>query len=57
LIKYTYFILYKEISNIKEYTYIFLKYSITNYKILKEIILNRDKIITLKVLEISYIIT
>ncbi|KAF0319151.1 hypothetical protein GQ607_013544, partial [Colletotrichum asianum] len=44
LIKYTYFILYKEVSNVKEYTYIFLKYIITNYRILKEIILNRDKI-------------
>ncbi|KAF0314827.1 hypothetical protein GQ607_017941, partial [Colletotrichum asianum] len=46
LIKYAYFILYKEISNTKEYTYIFLKYIITNYRILKEIILNRDKIFT-----------
>ncbi|KAF0315158.1 hypothetical protein GQ607_017614, partial [Colletotrichum asianum] len=46
LIKYTYFILYKEVSNTKEYTYIFLKYIITNYRILKEIILNRDKIFT-----------
>ncbi|KAF0316880.1 hypothetical protein GQ607_015893, partial [Colletotrichum asianum] len=46
LIKYTYFILYKEISNTKEYTYIFLKYIITNYRILKEIILNRNKIFT-----------
>ncbi|KAF0314951.1 hypothetical protein GQ607_017814, partial [Colletotrichum asianum] len=48
VIKYTYFILYKEINNTKEYTYIFLKYIITNYKILKEIILNRDKIFILK---------
>ncbi|KAF0330641.1 hypothetical protein GQ607_002045, partial [Colletotrichum asianum] len=46
LIKYTYFILYKEVSNVKEYTYIFLKYIITNYRILKEVILNRDKIFT-----------
>ncbi|KAF0314988.1 hypothetical protein GQ607_017779, partial [Colletotrichum asianum] len=46
LIKYTYFILYKEVSNIKEYTYIFLKYIITNYRTPKEIILNRDKIFT-----------
>ncbi|KAF0329483.1 hypothetical protein GQ607_003432, partial [Colletotrichum asianum] len=45
-IKYTYFILYKEVNNTKEYTYIFLKYIITNYRILKEIILNRDKIFT-----------
>ncbi|KAF0329094.1 hypothetical protein GQ607_003762, partial [Colletotrichum asianum] len=45
-IKYTYFILYKEISNTKKYIYIFLKYIITNYRILKEIILNRDKIFT-----------
>ncbi|KAF0322289.1 hypothetical protein GQ607_010578, partial [Colletotrichum asianum] len=44
LIKYTYFILYKEVSNTKEYIYIFLKYIITNYRILKEIILDRDKI-------------
>ncbi|KAF0330709.1 hypothetical protein GQ607_002113, partial [Colletotrichum asianum] len=46
LIKYTYFILYKEVSNTKEYIYIFLKYIITNYRILKEIILDRDKIFT-----------
>ncbi|KAF0327368.1 hypothetical protein GQ607_005229, partial [Colletotrichum asianum] len=46
LIKYIYFILYKEINNTKEYTYIFLKYIITNYRILKEIILDRDKIFT-----------
>ncbi|KAF0316283.1 hypothetical protein GQ607_016491, partial [Colletotrichum asianum] len=46
LIKYTYFILYKEISNTKEYTYIFFKYIIINYRIFKEIILNRDKIFT-----------
>ncbi|KAF0328663.1 hypothetical protein GQ607_004075, partial [Colletotrichum asianum] len=46
LIKYIHFILYKEVSNTKEYIYIFLKYIITNYKILKEIILNRDKIFT-----------
>ncbi|KAF0315119.1 hypothetical protein GQ607_017651, partial [Colletotrichum asianum] len=46
LIKYTYFFLYKEVSNTKEYIYIFLKYILTNYKILKEIILNRDKIFT-----------
>ncbi|KAF0330107.1 hypothetical protein GQ607_002437, partial [Colletotrichum asianum] len=44
LIKYTYFILYKEVNNTKEYIYIFPKYIITNYRILKEIILNRDKI-------------
>ncbi|KAF0319866.1 hypothetical protein GQ607_012968, partial [Colletotrichum asianum] len=48
LIKYTYFILYKEISNTKEYTYIFLIYIISNYRILKEIILDRDKIFILK---------
>ncbi|KAF0314876.1 hypothetical protein GQ607_016863, partial [Colletotrichum asianum] len=46
LIKYTYFILYKEVSNIKEYAYIFLKYIITNYRTPKEIILDRDKIFT-----------
>ncbi|KAF0316095.1 hypothetical protein GQ607_016674, partial [Colletotrichum asianum] len=46
LIKYTYFILYKEVNNAKEYTYIFLKYIITNYRIPKEIILNRNKIFT-----------
>ncbi|KAF0318567.1 hypothetical protein GQ607_014244, partial [Colletotrichum asianum] len=47
-IKYTYFILYKEVSNTKEYIYTFLKYIITNYKILKESILNKDKIFILK---------
>ncbi|KAF0323535.1 hypothetical protein GQ607_009216, partial [Colletotrichum asianum] len=46
LIKYTYFILYKEVNNTKEYTYIFLKYIIANYRIPKEIILDRDKIFT-----------
>ncbi|KAF0316862.1 hypothetical protein GQ607_015906, partial [Colletotrichum asianum] len=46
LIKYTYFILYKEASNTKEYAYIFLKYIISNYRTLKEIILDRDKIFT-----------
>ncbi|KAF0315799.1 hypothetical protein GQ607_016948, partial [Colletotrichum asianum] len=46
LIKYTYFILYKEVSNTKEYIYIFCKYIITNYRILKEIISNRNKSFT-----------
>ncbi|KAF0324325.1 hypothetical protein GQ607_008499, partial [Colletotrichum asianum] len=48
LIKYIYFILYKEISKTKKYIYIFLKSIIINYRILKEIILNRNKIFTLK---------
>ncbi|KAF0315801.1 hypothetical protein GQ607_016950, partial [Colletotrichum asianum] len=48
LIKYIYFILYKEISNTKKYTYTFFKYIITNYNISKETILNRDKIFTFK---------
>ncbi|KAF0315724.1 hypothetical protein GQ607_017009, partial [Colletotrichum asianum] len=47
-IKYIYFILYKEVNNIRKYTYILLKYIIFNYKILKEIILNRNKIFILK---------
>ncbi|KAF0315402.1 hypothetical protein GQ607_017373, partial [Colletotrichum asianum] len=46
LIKYIYFILYKRVSNTKEYIYIFLKYIITNYRILKKIILDRNKIFT-----------
>ncbi|KAF0316922.1 hypothetical protein GQ607_015808, partial [Colletotrichum asianum] len=46
LIKYTYFILYKEVNNVKIYIYIFFKYIITNYRIPKEIVLNRDKIFT-----------
>ena len=44
LSKYRKFILYKEGSNIEEFFYIFLKYIIINYKLLKEVILDRNKL-------------
>ena len=48
LIKYRHFILYKEASNAIKLIYIFLKVIIINYRLLKEIILDRDKLFTLK---------
>ena len=44
LIKYVYFIFYKEELTAKELVYIFNKNIIINYEILKEIINNRDKL-------------
>ncbi|OHF01560.1 hypothetical protein CORC01_03050, partial [Colletotrichum orchidophilum] len=48
LIKFTYFILYKEASNIKKLIYIFFKIVIINYGLLKEIIFNKDKLFIIK---------
>jgi hypothetical protein len=44
LIKYAHFISYKEGSTAEELAYTFNRNIITNYKILKEIISNRDKL-------------
>jgi hypothetical protein len=44
LIKYAYFIPYKENLTVEELVYIFNRNIITNYEILKEIISNRDKL-------------
>ena len=48
LIKYIYFILYLEVLLVEDLAYIFLKYIISNYSLLEEIILDRDKLFTLK---------
>jgi len=48
LIKYRHFILYKEASDAIKLMYTFLKVIITNYGLLEEIILDRDKLFTLK---------
>ncbi|OHE99567.1 hypothetical protein CORC01_05145, partial [Colletotrichum orchidophilum] len=48
LIKFTYFILYKEINNTKELAYTFFKIIITNYSLPKEIIFNKNKLFTIK---------
>ncbi|KAK1518936.1 uncharacterized protein CCOS01_11756, partial [Colletotrichum costaricense] len=47
LIKYVYFVLYKEVSNIKDLINIFFKVVIVNYKVPKEIIFNKRSIFTL----------
>jgi hypothetical protein len=44
LIKYAYFIFYKEGLTAEELIYIFNRNVITNYEVLKEIISNRDKL-------------
>jgi hypothetical protein len=48
LTKYGYFILYKESLLAEKLVYIFNKYIIGNYKILKKIISDRDKLFTLR---------
>ncbi|OHE96254.1 hypothetical protein CORC01_08472, partial [Colletotrichum orchidophilum] len=48
LIKFTYFILYKEVNNIKELIYTFLKIIIINYSLFKEIVFNKNKLFTVK---------
>ena len=48
LTKYIYFILYLEALLAKDLAYIFLKYIVSNYRLLKEIILDRDKLFILK---------
>ncbi|OHE97409.1 hypothetical protein CORC01_07314, partial [Colletotrichum orchidophilum] len=47
-IKFIYFILYKEVNNIKELIYTFFKIVIINYNLLKEIIFNKNKLFTIK---------
>ena len=48
LIKYKYFILYKESSTVEKLTYTFLRVLAANYRISDKIILNKDKLFTLK---------
>ncbi|UQC90002.1 uncharacterized protein CLUP02_15533, partial [Colletotrichum lupini] len=48
LTKFTYFILYKKFSIIKNLVYIFIKVIFLNYGLLKKIIFNRDKLFILK---------
>ena len=48
LTKYTYFILYLENLSVEDLIYIFVKYITGNYRILKEIINNKDKFFTSK---------
>ena len=48
LTKYRHFILYKEASDAIELVYTFLKVVIANHGLLKEIILDRDKLFTSK---------
>ncbi|UQC87821.1 uncharacterized protein CLUP02_13342, partial [Colletotrichum lupini] len=48
LIKFVYFILYKELSTIKDLLYIFIKVIFSNYSLLKKIILNKNKLFILK---------
>ncbi|OHF02269.1 hypothetical protein CORC01_02549, partial [Colletotrichum orchidophilum] len=47
-IKFTYFILYKKVSNIKKLIYTFFKIIIINYSLLKEIVFNKNKLFTIK---------
>ncbi|OHF04588.1 hypothetical protein CORC01_00059, partial [Colletotrichum orchidophilum] len=47
-IKFTYFILYKKINNIKKLIYTFFKIVIINYNLLKEIISNKNKLFIIK---------
>ncbi|KAI3535955.1 hypothetical protein CSPX01_11112, partial [Colletotrichum filicis] len=47
-IKFIYFIFYKKLSIIKNLVYVFIKIIFLNYGLLKEIILNRDKLFILK---------
>ena len=44
LTKYTYIVLYKEASIVEDLTYTFLRTVIANYRLLEEIILDRDKL-------------
>ncbi|OHF04541.1 hypothetical protein CORC01_00012, partial [Colletotrichum orchidophilum] len=48
LIKFTYFILYKKVNNIKKLIYTFFKIVIINYSLFKEIILNKNKLFIIK---------
>ncbi|KAK1448929.1 hypothetical protein CMEL01_08244, partial [Colletotrichum melonis] len=44
LIKFAYFIFYKELSIIKNLVYVFTKVIFSNYGLLKEIIFNKNKL-------------
>ena len=46
--RYRYFILYKESSNTKEFVYVFNRIIIAQYRLLEEIIIDRDKLFTSK---------
>ena len=48
LTKYTYILLYKEASIVEDLTYTFLRIIVTNYRLLEEIISDRDKLFTSK---------
>ena len=48
LIKYAYFLLYKESTNTEEFTYMFLYIIVSNYLLPKEIILDRGSMFALK---------
>ena len=48
LTKYRYFILYKESSNTEDLIYVFLRIVVANHGSLEEVILDRDKLFTLK---------
>jgi len=48
LIKYRYFLSYKKATFTKDLIYIFLRMIVTNHELSNEIILNKDKLFTLK---------
>ena len=48
LTKYTYILLYKEASIVEDLTYTFLRTVISNYRLLEEIISDKDKLFTSK---------
>jgi hypothetical protein len=56
LTKYAYILLYKIIYIIIDIIYIFLREIIANYRILEEIILDRDKLLYIKILDNIYYI-
>ncbi|KAK1474808.1 hypothetical protein CCUS01_05433, partial [Colletotrichum cuscutae] len=47
LTKFIYFILYKNLSTIKDLVYVFTKVIFLNYGLLKKVILDRDKLFIL----------
>ena len=48
LTKYTYILIYKEASIVEDLTYTFLRTIVTNYRLLEEIISDKNKLFTLK---------
>ena len=48
LTKYTYMLLYKEASIVEDLAYTFLRTIVANYRLLEEIISDRDKLFILK---------